>query len=45
MVADALSHNNKVVMKTIEKDGKRELIELKKINVKVEIELKGSLLD
>jgi hypothetical protein len=45
MVADALSRKNKVVMKTIEKDGKRELIELKKINVKVEIELKGSLLD
>jgi len=45
MVADALSRKNKVVMKTIEKDGKRELIELKKIDIKVEIGLEGSLLD
>jgi len=45
MVADALSRKNIVVMKTIEENGKRELIELKNINVKVEIELKGSLLD
>lgn len=45
MVTDALSRKNKVVMKTIEEDGKRELIELKKIDVKVEIGLEGSLLD
>lgn len=45
MVADALSRKNKVVMKTIEEDGKRELIEFKKIDVKIEIGLKGSLLD
>ena len=45
MVADALSRKNKVVMKTIEENGKRELIELKKIDVKVEIGLEGSLLN
>jgi hypothetical protein len=32
-------------MKTIEENGKRELIELKKIDVKVEIGLEGSLLN
>jgi len=45
MVADALSRKNIVVMKTIEENGKRELIELKKIDVKVEIGLEGSLLN
>jgi hypothetical protein len=44
VVINALSRKNKAVMKTIKEDDKRKFIELKKIDAKIEIGPKGSLL-
>jgi len=44
MVVDALSHKNKAVMETLKENDKRKLIELKKIDTKIELGPEGSLL-
>jgi len=44
VVTNAFSHKNKVVIEIIKKDDGKELIDLKEIDVKVEVGLEGSLL-
>jgi len=43
VIINAPSHKNKAIMETMKEGGEKELMELKKINVKIEIGPEGSL--